>query len=111
LDGCRNGARDIGLQAQHVAQVSFVGFGPKVRVCPCTDQLRRDPNTVSRPQHRTLDHRVYVQLAGNLWQRPLGAFVLHHRRSRNHAQRGDLCQVGDEFVSHPIGEILVLRVM
>ena len=36
------------------------------------------------------------------------ALVLHHRTAADHFQIGDLCQIGENFVLHSVGEEFVL---
>ena len=75
------------------------------------DQLSRDPHTVSRTQHRPLDDAIHAQLPGDVRQGwPVRALVAHRRRPRNHFQRTDLGEVGDQRLGHAVHKVLLLRV-
>jgi len=74
------------------------------------DQLHRNPNPVARALNRSLDDPVHSQLARDLPQRLVRALVAHHRLPRDHEQRSDLPEVGDQRVRNSIRQVLLLRV-
>jgi len=48
--------------------VTVVAFGPEVCVGLCSDQLRRNPNSLPRPQHSTFHNAVHLEFTRNLSQ-------------------------------------------
>src|SRR5882762_5285496 len=51
-----------------------------------------------------------MKLIGNFRQRFASVLVSHGCGTGNNAQGTDLCEVGNKYVSHPIGEIVLLLV-
>src|SRR6266700_5752070 len=83
---------DIILKSEDVAQVALEALGPEMFLLLRLNQLSRDPHPVARPEYRAFDYGFHVELAGNLQERLLGAFVAPHRGAGNHANLGDFAQ-------------------
>ena len=47
LEGARDGSRDLGLELQHIAEVSVIGLRPEVKPGDCIDQLRGNAHGMS----------------------------------------------------------------
>ena len=99
-----DGASDVALQRQDIAQVALVLLGPQVRIRRRVNQLRGDSNAAVRSQHRALDDGIDVERLRDLGQRLSSALVAHHRGARDHAQRANLGEGRDERVGHAVRE-------
>ena len=102
--------RDLALQREDVGELALVAVRPQGPVARGIDQLRGDAHAPAGEQGRALDHRVHAQLARDLRQRPIAALEAHGRCARDHAQRSDLRQVGDERIGHAVHEELLARI-
>src|ERR1700676_3842798 len=73
-------------------------------------QFRRYSDTIADSQNRALDYSIDAKFARDLRQRFARAFVRHGCGTRNHTQRPDFCQVGNQVIGHAIGEIFLVFV-
>ena len=110
-DFLSNSAGYSTLERERVAEISFVTFCPDLFVNGDPDQLGRDPYAITRMQHASFNHGIDIQLTGNLGQRLASALIGHRGRARDHTYRADLPEVGDQFVGHSIGEIILGRIV
>jgi hypothetical protein len=69
---------------------AFVAGRPEMPILARIQKLSRDAHAITRPQHRTFDHRIDVEFGGNLGQVFLGVLELHHGRPRDNPKRVDL---------------------
>ena len=106
----RHGLGQLALQAEHVLELAVVAVGPERLVAARGDELHADAHAVADEQRRALEDRVDVQLARDLGERLRGPLVLHRRGARDHAQRLDAGEVGDDRLGHAVGEVLLRRV-
>jgi hypothetical protein len=102
---------DFALQDQETADVAFVALDPERPVFGRMDQPGRDAHLFSRPQDRAFNDHVGVQLFGDLRQGFLCFLVLDDGRQRPHSQGVDLPQFRDEGIRHPLGKIILFRIM
>ena len=71
-------------------------------------ELRRDPHSSAGLHHRAFKDGIYVQLAGNLGQRfTCSTLVTHGGCPRNYPQGADAGDFTDQFVGHPVGEVVL----
>ena len=99
------------MDGEDIGQIAIVGLRPEMRVLARIDQLRADPHFVGRALHAAFDDMRDAELLADLAQIARRAgLVLHHARAADHFQIGDLREVGQNLVLHPIGEKDVLFV-
>ncbi len=106
-----DGLGHIAEQSQDILEIPIVVLGPEVLVGLAVDQLGGDPHLSIRPQDRTLDQRIHIQLLRNLWQGLVGVCIAHGRGTRDDPQGPDLRQIGDQCLVHPLDKVLLLRIV
>jgi len=99
------------LHYQDILKVAVVRFGPQVNIGLTLNQLGGDLDAITGALHGPFDHRVYVQVARNLRQALVRAFVVHNRSPRDHVKGLDLGQIGDECLGHALGEVVLVGVV
>ena len=97
------------MQGDDLADFALVGPRPQAERGAALDELRRQAHPRADAQERSFEHRIDVQLAGDLRNRLGAAFVTHRRGPRNDAQRIELSDFPDERVGNAICEILLVR--
>ncbi len=114
----REGMRDAGgnrashfaLYGEDIAQLQVVGVCPQMFIRRGLDELNRDAHPVTGPHHRALDQSVNAQFARDLGSRLVRACISHGRGVRDHSERTNLSQVGDEFVSYAVRKELLIGI-
>src|SRR5271169_449147 len=81
-----------------------------MRIAGTLNQLRGYTHAVTFAFYRTLNQGIDIQLLCNFWHRLLRSLISHRRGARDDTQSTDLGQLGSQFFSHAIGEILLFRV-
>ncbi len=108
VDGTRNGRGQLGLQRQHIARLALEGLAPEVPVGPGVDQLRSNPHSVARADHRSLHDGIHIQELRDLRRgRTIAPLELHRRPARRDPQLADRRQVAGQLIRHPLGEIVL----
>ena len=109
LDGdlARHRFRELALEAEDVLELPVIPVGPERLVRARRDELHAHAHTIADQVCRAFEHGIHVQLARDLGHGELRALVAHHRRSRDHAQRLDTRQVGDDRLGHAVGEVFL----
>lgn len=104
--GLRDRVRELRLQLEQRVrvQLAVVGLGPQVLVGFRIDQLRIDAHAFVDLLHAAFEHVRNAQFAGDLAQIFLRIAALHHRGTRNHLERPDLDQLGQQIVVHAVHE-------
>ena len=98
LKGVHDRARHALLHVENVVHRPAVLLGPELGVGLRIDELRGYSQRVAGAPDAAGEHVANTELASDL-AGTLGApFVLHRRRPRDHAQRTDAGQVGDELL-------------
>ena len=77
INFCGNGARHIALEGHDAGKVTLIAFGPELTLRPGAYQLNGNACTPTVLRHRTLHYRIYAQLASDLVNRFVRAFVRH----------------------------------
>ena len=78
-DLVRDLSGDRALQCEYVAEVAVIGLGPQVCIIRGINQLCRDPHPVSGTLHRSFNHRVCSQVAGDFWNRLFRVLISQNR--------------------------------
>ena len=81
---------DLALDAKNVSQLPIIGFGPKMRVIGCFNQLHVHPHRVAALLHASFQDVGNTKLPGDLRQVFRGAFVMPRGCARDHLQISDL---------------------
>ena len=74
------------------------------------DQVRDDPHSRPGPTNASFEdrrHPKFLRDRGDLLARLL---VLHSGRARDDLERADFGELGDDVISDPVAEVLILRV-
>src|SRR3954469_13246725 len=74
------------------------------------DKLGGDADPPPSLKDRTFNHRIHVQLPGDLRQRLRGILVLHGGGSGNHPQPLQRRETSDQFVGKALRKVVLLRV-
>ena len=83
---------------------------PQRRAVATIDQLHGDAHLIARAAHAALQHVPHVQLLR--YRRNVDRLVLVRKRGRacDHGQWLDLRQHVQDFLGHPVREVLLLRI-
>ena len=81
---------------------------PEVVVSSGIDQLGGDAHPAARAENGALHDGVGAQLPADLRQRLGRSLVLHDGGARDHPQGAHLPKVGDQFIGHPVSEVLLV---
>ena len=100
----QDGSLDCGLTGHDwilengadVHEVAVIPVGPEGLVGSGGDQLYAHPHAFTDEVRGALEHGVHVQFARDLRERLGRPLVLHRRGARDHPQRLDARQVGDD---------------
>src|SRR6266481_5705372 len=98
------------LHHYQVFQLPLKTLRPKMPVILRFNELRCNPDVVTRTHHRAFHQRVDMKFTRNLWCALAFGAILHRRDSRYHAKSRHLRQFGGQFLSHAIGEIVLRRI-
>ena len=106
-----DGLRDLVLQGEDVGQVAVVAVGPDVVAGRAVDQLGGDPHPAAGLAHAAFEHVADAELARHLGQTSTDlALEREGGVARDHDQRRDLRQVGDDVLADAVAEILLLGI-
>ena len=110
LDLVGNGAREVKLQMQDVAEIPIITFTPKLRLITRLDELHRDPDSAACATHAALDDIVDPEFAADLLNAFWRGFVPHRRSARDHARLLgiDSSQLTNHFFSQTIGQVILI---
>ncbi len=75
------------------------------------DELELNPHALADEERGAFDDGVHVQLASDLRKRLRGPFVLHRAGSGDDAQGLQARQIRDQRPGHPVGEVILGRVV
>ena len=106
LLGHRGG--DLGLQCQPILHPAVILARPQVRIALGFDELDGDAHAVALALHRSLDDGVHVKFAGDLGDGTDILAVACDRLEGDHAQGGQLPELGDHGLRHGIGQVGML---
>src|SRR5439155_1491438 len=107
----RNLLRQLALNLENVEQLAVVGLAPQLLRGPWIDQARNDPHPRPGPTDASFEDRRHAELLRDRGNPLARLLVLHSRRAADHLQRRYLGQRGDDVVSDPVAEVLILRVV
>ena len=95
------------------AQVRTIGVelvGPEMRAAFGIDQLRVDPNLVTRPPDTAFEDIANTELAADLLYVDRLALVGKGGGAGDHKASGDPRQIGRQIVGDPVGEIFLVGI-
>ena len=110
-DALGDGAGDLGLQRQRIAQRSLELLRPDLRVAAGRDQPGVDAYPIraavlaANDRQRGFDDVVDAQLLADLDHRRRAIAELQHRRQRRHLQRLNLAERRDQLIGELVGEV------
>ena len=107
----RDGLGELALHAEYVLEITVITLGPDCLVGARGNEAHAQAHAVADQEYGAFENSIDVELARDLGQRLLDALVRHHRSPRDHAQRFEPGEVGNERSGHPIGEVLLRRVL
>ena len=102
---CHDLLRHVALNRERIVQRAVVSLRPDLRVRRRVNQLHVDAQAPSFYLHAPLHHAPHPQLARNLPQGGLAAFVAYHRRSADYLERRHLGQFGQKLLVQPAREV------
>ena len=103
-------AGDAVLQCEDLLDHAVILRGPQVLIRRGVNQLRRDPQLITRAHHRSLDDRLHAQGARDLRYRLAGSAIADDRGAGDHPQAVQLRELRDQRLGYTIGEIVLLRI-
>ena len=106
LERVHDRSRHALLDVEHVVQRAPVLVGPELDVVRRVHQPRRDPQAVRRAPHAALEHVPAAEVSADGREAARIALETHRRGSRDHAQRPDPRQIGDDLVGQSVAEVL-----
>jgi hypothetical protein len=99
---------DLVLNREHVLRLAVEALGPEQETVLDVDELGGDPEPRPGPADAAFHHRRHLQAAADR-ARILGACLEREAGgARDHVEARDLRQGVDQFVGHPVGEVLVV---
>src|SRR5439155_21717884 len=106
----RNLLRQLALNLENVEQLAVVGLAPEWLLGPWIEQAGNDPHPRPGPTDASFEDRRHAKLLRDRGNPLARLLVLHRRRAAHDLQRRYLGQRGDDVVSDPVAEVLILRV-
>ena len=110
----RNQANDAGgdliLQPEHILQRAVEFIRPQMPARRRLDQLAGDANARSRFPHTAFQHIAHAEFAPDLFDIDGAALIGKARIARDHEQRFEPRQRGNDVLHHPVGEIFLLGI-
>jgi hypothetical protein len=103
-------ARHLFLDGEHILQRPVIALGPQMVAGGRIDQLGGHPHPVSGLADAALDHVAHAQLSPDLLNIHRLALVGEGAVARDHQQRAEPRQLGDDVLDHAVGEVLLLPV-
>ena len=101
---------DLVLDREDVGKVAVVAVGPGVTAGLGVDQLGGDPHPVAGLAHAAFEDVGDVERARDFLDVHHLALERERRVPRDHEQRRDLRQIGDDVLGNAVAEIFLLRV-
>ena len=102
LERLRDLPGHVTLDREDVVQVPVVRLCPQVPVRMGLDELRRDSHAPSGLTHRSLQHGPHPEFPGDLAQGSRRLLVRHDRRAGDDVEIGDLGEVLEDVLGHPV---------
>ena len=107
---CRNGARHVVLERQHIGAITLVALRPDRALVRRANQLSGDADAPSRLRYRAFHDCIDLEFARNFRKGLLcGALIAPLKFGRLRAVWYPR-QLADEFVGHAVGEVFLCRV-
>ena len=110
LDGADHAFGHRVLQLEHVFQRAIEFLRPKMRAGRGFDQLPGDAHATAGFANAALKHIANAEFAADLLDIDGLAFVGEARIARDHEQRFEARERGDDVLDHAVGEIFLLGI-
>ncbi len=102
---------DCAVHGHHVSDHGVVRLRPDQSLLRHgLDEAHAQADRIPGSCHRRLHHRIHAQLPRDLGDRLIARPVPDRGPLRDHPQRADLRELGDQGVVHPVDEILLVRI-
>jgi hypothetical protein len=101
---------DLVLCGEDVVQLAVEAVGPQMAAALGVDQLGGDAHAVAGLADRAFQHEAHAELAADLLHLHRPALVGEGGIARDHEQRLDLGEIGDQVLGDAVAEILLLGV-
>jgi hypothetical protein len=107
----RNAARNLVLDGEQITRATVEPLRPQMRAALGINQLRVDPDLVTRTSYAALQYIAHTKLAADLLRVDRLVLVGESRIAGDHEHSRKPRQIGRQIVSDPVREILLLAVI
>ena len=110
-DGCGNRARHVVVNHGNILQLAIVTLGPDSSIGAGLNQVYGEANSGLRSTYAALDRVCDAESLGQSAWIPEVVLEMMGRLGRNHEERAEAGELGDDVLGDAFGEVLLPRVL